>query len=72
MTFVNPATLTDDELLEDLEAAKRMSADVLSSDEVPYSYKQELARHVKDLIQEQEDRNSIVFPLEAFGITNFF
>lgn len=73
MGFVNPKTLSDSELIEDLEAAKRMCADIMASDEVVDAYKQEFAKYVKDLIQEQEERNNEtwMYPLSAFGIVDF-
>ena len=73
MGFVNPKTLTDAELLEDLEAAKSMSADIMASDEVLDIHKQEFAQHVKDLIQEYEERKqeTWIYPLSALGIVDF-
>lgn len=72
MGFVNPKTLTDAELLEDLEAAKRMSADIMASDKVLDIHKQEFAQYVKELIQEQEKRTNeeYIFPLSSFGIVD--
>ena len=73
MGFVNPKTLTDAELLEDLEAAKSMSVDIMASDEVLDIHKQEFAQHVKDLIHECEERKqeNWMYPLSAFGIVDF-
>lgn len=73
MGFVNPKTLTDAELLEDLEAAKSMSADIMASNEVLDIHKQEFAQHVKDLIQEYEERKqeTWMYPLSSLGIANF-
>ena len=73
MGFVNPKTLTDAELLEDLEAAKSMSADIMASNEVLDIHKQEFAQHVKDLIQEYEERKqeTWIYPLSALGIVDF-
>ena len=73
MGFVNPKTLTDAELLEDLEAAKSMSADIMASNEVLDIHKQEFSQHVKDLIQEYEERKqeTWIYPLSALGIVDF-
>ena len=73
MGFVNPKTLTDAELLEDLEAAKSMSADIMASNEVLDIHKQEFSQHVKDLIPEYEERKqeTWIYPLSALGIVDF-
>ncbi len=72
MGFPNPSSLTDSELLEDLEAAKRILPEVMASEKVLQCHKDELAQHVKELIQEQEKRTNeeYIFPLSSFGIVD--
>ena len=73
MGFVNPANLTDAELLEDLEAAKDLLPEIMESDDVLPCHKEELAQYIKALIQEQGDRTNEdwIYPLSAFGIVDF-
>lgn len=73
MGFVDPSTLTDAELIEDLDAARRISADILNSEYVPYSVKKEYSQHVESLIREQKSRDDQdwMYPLSSLGIVDF-
>ena len=73
MSFANPAKLTDAELREEFEAAKRILPKAMASDDVLPCHKEELAQYVKAILQEQEDRTNEtwIYPLSAFGIVDF-
>ena len=73
MSFCNPSSLSDSELLEDLEAGMNVLPEIMASNDIPQKYKDEITQHVKELIKEQEKRDNqeYMFPLSAFGIVDF-
>lgn len=70
MGFADPKSLSDSELIEDLEAAKTIYASIENSDHDSLAGKEELDSYVSELYQEYERRKGEewIYPLSALGI----
>ena len=72
--FQDVTTMSDDQLEREARALERWTREVSNSDEVSDYVKSQMVNHAFNVEQERRKRSNedLIYPLEAFGITNFF
>lgn len=72
--FQDPATMTDDELELESKALDRWADEVASDENLSDYVRSQIVNHSWNVEQERRKRSceDLIYPLEAFGITNFF